>query len=139
MEGEGSHIIRKATLNFNLNGNYDGLQLQQEISGWAGEILIPALDSALAAYAAMEEVMVIDSLSIDIEVDFKADWKQGLEEKISGKLAEMVRRKAGKREKKEVVFRSREQSFIGILHHYLEWEGCRGMRLSVVWMSLKPG
>ncbi len=120
MEGEGSHIIRKATLNFNLNGNYDGLQLQQEISGWAGEILIPALDSALAAYAAMEEVMVIDSLSIDIEVDFKADWKQGLEEKISGKLAEMVRRKAGKREKKEVVFRSREQSFIGILHHYLE-------------------
>lgn len=120
MEGEGSHIIRKATLNFNLNGNYDGLQLQQEISGWAGETLIPALDSALAVFGAGEEVMVIDSLSIDIEIDSKADWKQGLEEKIFGKLAEMVRRKVGEREKKEVVFRSREQSFTDILHHYLE-------------------
>lgn len=126
MEGEGSHIIRKATLNFNLNGNYDGLQLQQEISGWAGEILIPALDSALAAYAAMEEVMVIDSLSIDIEVDFKADWKQGLEEKISGKLAEMVRRKAGKREKKRLCSgRANKVSSVFCII-ILSREGCRG-------------
>jgi hypothetical protein len=92
MRNTDSHIIRKTSVNFQITGNRDSLQLQQEITDWCRSGLNLAFDAALSEYDHEEQVIVIDSIKLDLELE-TVNWKKEIAGRITRQLREKIHSK----------------------------------------------
>jgi hypothetical protein len=119
MRNPASHIIRKTAVNFDFTGNFNGLSLRQEISGWTRTVLVPAIETALSEYDLNGEVISIDNISLDFSFESSTDWKSGFQEVI----VRQIRQKIGDKmfvPSKDVSIRPATQSFADLIRYYLE-------------------
>ena len=120
MNQAGSHMIRKASVNFQYNGNTDGLAIRQEVSEWCRNILGPSFGSILAEYDLIEDVILIDRISLDIDLGRTDDWKKELTENIINQLKEKIHSKISLKEG-DVIVESVSASFSDTLLYYLKF------------------
>lgn len=113
-----THIIRKASVNFEFSGKDDGAAVEQAVTSWCRDVLSPSLDSALKEYETGGIVVKIDKLSIDVNLNQAGDWTKVLTETIIQKITEKVdeERAHGTHEKGI----SLPGNFSGIMSYYLE-------------------
>jgi hypothetical protein len=113
-----THIIRKASVNFQFSGKDDGAAVEQAVTSWCRQVLGPSLDSALKEYEMSGSVLKLDKVSIDVELNDSADWSSELTEKIIQKIKEKLNKeKAHGNIEKEI---SLAGNFSGIMSYYLE-------------------
>ena len=85
-----NHIIRKASVNFQVTGNEDGMAFQQAVTEWCRHVLSPTLDAVLEEYALTDDVLSIDHINLDIGLDMAGDWEKELVESIIHQLNENI-------------------------------------------------
>lgn len=116
----GNHIIRNASINLVYNGNVDGISMRQEVADWCNSVLIHSFDSILAEYDQTEEVILIDSLSLDIDLGRTEDWKKELSDNIVHQLKDKIHFKISNLVS-DVKVKSKSASFSEALLYYLEF------------------
>ncbi len=96
------HIIRTAAVSFTFNGNYGGLDKQEEVSAWCRNELGVAIGSALADFNSTEVVISIDRIRLDIDLGMTSDWQKELGDRIIAGLKQNVGEKVALAGKKEI-------------------------------------
>ncbi len=113
------NIIRKESLNFQYNGNADGIVLQQEVTDWCRTVLNPSIENLLNDYEETGEVIYIDTLQLNTDIDGITDWKNALKEKIIYQLKEKIHSKiTGKGD--DVTTKSLPEKFYETLIFFLK-------------------
>ena len=86
---DNQHIIRKAAVNFQFSDT-DDMAVQQEATDWCRNILNPSIDQAFKEFEHHEELIILDSLRLDISLDKNSGWQEGLTEKIVSGLKDKL-------------------------------------------------
>jgi hypothetical protein len=116
----GNHIIRDVSVNFLYNGNVDGIAIRQEVADWCNNVLLHSFDSILAEYDQTEEVILIDSLSLNIDLGETENWKKALSDNIVHQLKDKIHDKISSLVS-DIEVKSKSASFSETLLYYLEF------------------
>lgn len=84
-----NHIIRKAVVDFQFNGNTDGIALRNEVKDWFDEFS-GRLEQVLNGVSGNGEVISINELRLEIGL-FGTDWKQQASHKLLEQLNDRLR------------------------------------------------
>lgn len=74
MSLQGQHIIKTATIDFQYNGNTEGLVLQQEVMEWVQE-LVQQLETQFDAIAPIGSLLSIDKLEVEVDLS-GSNWRE---------------------------------------------------------------
>ena len=122
------HIIKKQVINLSLDKKLDAFHIQQLVSNYYWNKIVPVLQQAFDAASNEDETISLDTLEIDLgiinvkEIE-KGDWEEKVFKKISEQLI-LVKRGLSFKEnvkKKSRVFNISEQWIFYMQHGYLPW------------------
>ena len=80
------NVIRRVNLELNGDGGVDGLALQQSVSEWTQEALVPTLEDILEPWSDSEETVWIDRLDLELTSVSYQNWQQALLDEVKGEL-----------------------------------------------------
>ncbi|HEY6977195.1 MAG TPA: contractile injection system tape measure protein [Chitinophagaceae bacterium] len=120
------NIIQKNVVDIRLFKSSPSVSLQQEASAWCNEKLLPAIEKRLERYASKEEVIRLDTVSLELANPGK-ELTEELAEKVALEIERVIESKINSIIKDtEVKTQPKEKSFIEtliffLLNGYLPW------------------
>jgi hypothetical protein len=71
---EKKHIIQKVVVDLEYNGDVKGLELENMVSRWCREMLLPYLENLLDQDEASEIITRISKIELELDTDTKEEW-----------------------------------------------------------------
>jgi len=118
------HIIKKQIIDLSLERGLDAFRIQQQVSNYYLEKIVPLLQVAFDAASDEEEIISIDNLEIDLgtinikEIE-KGDWDEKVFKKISEQLIHIKHRLKAKKKTRPLSIS--DQWIFYMQHGYLPW------------------
>ncbi len=118
------HIIKKQIIDLSLERGLDAFRIQQQVSNYYFEKIVPLLQVAFDAASDEEEIISIDNLEIDLgtinikEIE-KGDWDEKVFKKISEQLIHIKHRLKAKKKTRPLSIS--DQWIFYMQHGYLPW------------------
>lgn len=118
------HIIKKQIIDLSLERGLDAFRIQQQVSNYYFEKIVPLLQVAFDAASDEEEIISIDNLEINLgtinikEIE-KGDWDEKVFKKISEQLIHIKHRLKAKKKTRPLSIS--DQWIFYMQHGYLPW------------------